>query len=446
MTPIISTLGGSDVTHIFVHDPVALSKNIPLEMRPPNVRGYDQRALVMARPHDVVCLTGKVDLSYLGFLHELGVGPELGNIIELESGPVFGECLDNDLFCPSVDSLHRICERISPQNQVVLNPDAVSQKGYVMAQALETILGRTVKFMGGNPEVTEAANLKHVAYRKAQELGIPVARGEIIEPSDGQAKNVTMLRSAIRRYISETGRVIIRSAEGRSGSGIFLIEDNTESERQAMELISQRPLSPGYLVQVLYEVAFSPNILVNVQPDGGAVTVVGISDQRLNLHLGHIGNVFPSGAQMLNDMSRAAEALGRWLQEDGFTGLAGFDFVEHADIRNGRRRWFFAEINARSNGSVYPTFLMAHLNVRQRDSGFPVIGAFFSMLARIQTVSFSEFRHVFDAGLFNPRTGRGMIPYGFCQRQMCCNIVFLGPTRHEVRALHEECVAQLSGR
>ncbi len=447
MTPIISTLGGSDVTHIFVHDPVALAKNLPLEMRTPNFRAYDQRALVMARPHDVVCMTSsKIDLSYMGFLYELGVGPELGNIIELEPGPVFGECLDNDPFGLSVDSLHRICERISPQNHVVLNPDGVSQKGYVMAQALENILGKTVKFMGGNPEVTDAANLKHVAYRKAQELGIPVARGEIIESSDDKAKNVTMLRSAIRRYVSETGRVIIRSAEGRGGSGIFLVEDNTESERHALELISQRPLSSFYLVQVLYEVAFSPNILVDVQPDGGAVNVVGISDQRLNLHLGHIGNVSPSGAQMLNDMSRASEALGRWLQEDGFTGLVGFDFVEHTDVRTGRSRWFFAEINARSNASVYPTFLMAHLNVRQMDCDFPVIGAFFSMLARIQTVSFLQFRKEFDARLFNPRSGRGMIPYGFCQQQMCCNMVFLGPSRHEVKAMHEGCVAQLSGR
>lgn len=446
MTPIISTLGGPDVTHIFVHDPVALAKNLPLEMRTPNFRAYDQRALVMARPHDVVCMTSRqVDLSYLGFLYELGVGPELGNVIELEPGPVFGECLDNDLFCPSVDSLHRICERIAPQNHVVLNPYAVSQKGSVLAHALENILGRTVTLMGGNPEVTDAANLKHVAYQKAQELGIPVARGEIIELSDGHAKNVTRLRLAIRRYISETGRVIIRSAEGRGGSGIFLVEDNTESERLALELISRRPLSPVYLVQVMYEVAFSPNILVDVRPDGGAVTVVGISDQRLNPHLGHIGNVSPSGAHMLNDMSRAAEALGGWLQEDGFTGLVGFDFVEHADLRTGRRRWFLAEINARSNASVYPTFLMAHLNVRQMERGFPMIGAFFSMLARIQAVSFAEFRHEFDAGLFNPRTGRGMIPYGFCQQQLCCNMVFLGPTRHEVKAMHEECVAQLSG-
>jgi hypothetical protein len=75
-------------------------------MRTPNFRAYDQRALVMARRHDVVCLTrSKLDLSYMGFLYELGVGPELGNIIELEPGPVSGECLYNDLFGLSVDSL-----------------------------------------------------------------------------------------------------------------------------------------------------------------------------------------------------------------------------------------------------------------------------------------------------------------------------------------------------
>ncbi len=111
---------------------VALAKTLPVEMRTPNFRAYDQRALVMTRPHNVVGMTSRqVDLSYMGFLHKWGVGPKLGNIIELEPGPVFGESRENDLFRLSVDS--PICERISLQNQVVLNPDAVSQKGYVMA-------------------------------------------------------------------------------------------------------------------------------------------------------------------------------------------------------------------------------------------------------------------------------------------------------------------------
>ncbi|MCA9453227.1 MAG: hypothetical protein KC584_11470, partial [Nitrospira sp.] len=108
---------------------------------------------------------------------------------------------------------------------------------------------------------------------------------------------------------------------------------------------------PVYRVQGMSQVGFSLNISVDVRPAGGAVSVVGISDQCLNFYL-----------------------------------------------------------------------------------------------ARIQTGSFSKFRNEFDAGLCNPRTGRGMISSGFCQQQMCWSMVFLRPSRHDVKAMPEECVMQLSGR
>ena len=87
MKSIVSTLGSSDVTHIFVHDPTALLRNVPCDARTPNYRSYDQRAFLVARPHDVVCVAShKVDPSYAQFLLELGVGPKSENIIELMNG------------------------------------------------------------------------------------------------------------------------------------------------------------------------------------------------------------------------------------------------------------------------------------------------------------------------------------------------------------------------
>ena len=49
MTAIISTLGGSDVTQIFMHNLTALAKTLPVEMRAPYFRAYGQEALEMAR-------------------------------------------------------------------------------------------------------------------------------------------------------------------------------------------------------------------------------------------------------------------------------------------------------------------------------------------------------------------------------------------------------------
>jgi hypothetical protein len=56
MRSLVSTLGPAEVSHIFVHDATALMKHIPRDARPRNSRSYDQRALLMARPHDVVCM------------------------------------------------------------------------------------------------------------------------------------------------------------------------------------------------------------------------------------------------------------------------------------------------------------------------------------------------------------------------------------------------------
>lgn len=51
MTAIISTLGGSDVTQIFMHNLAALAKTLPVEMRAPYSRAYGQEALEMARSY-----------------------------------------------------------------------------------------------------------------------------------------------------------------------------------------------------------------------------------------------------------------------------------------------------------------------------------------------------------------------------------------------------------
>ena len=49
MTAIISTLGGSDVTQIFMHNLTALAKTLPVERRAPYFRAYGREALEMAR-------------------------------------------------------------------------------------------------------------------------------------------------------------------------------------------------------------------------------------------------------------------------------------------------------------------------------------------------------------------------------------------------------------
>ncbi|MBA3965330.1 MAG: hypothetical protein H0X47_06085 [Nitrospirales bacterium] len=443
MRSLVSTLGPAEVIHIFVHDATALLKNVPRDARTRNSRSYDQRALLMARPHDVVCMSSpSIDPSFAHFLSERGIGPRSNNIIQLDTASCDEECTISHLLCRCPVLLHDICERVATAKRVVLNPYSVSDDVHILAKELEKVLGKPVMVLGGNPRIAASANRKHVTFRRAQLLDIPVAPGEVVEWSHSQSENLAMLRSAIRRQVEKTGRVIIRGADGISGSDTFTVEKNMDSREQVLGAISRTPHSSVYLVQVLHEIVASPNILVFVEPDDGGVEVVSVSDQRLNRHLKHVGNIAPSIASTLADMVRSAESYGRWLQSEGFTGLVGFDFVDYADPESGKSQYLLAEINARANGATYPGFLMEHLNARQFSFDFPTIGAYLSALVPLRAQSFAEFLHNYDTWLFNPRTGRGIIPYAICRETMCCNMAFLGPSRNEVEAMHQAFLSQ----
>lgn len=447
---IVSTLGDPTVTHIFLHDATALLRTVPGDARPRYYRSYDQRALLVARPHDVVCVASrKTDPSYSQFLFELGVGPKSDHIIELNAGSDHEERSLSDLLLRRSVLLGAICKLVPSANRVLLNPYSVSETDHVLAHELAKVLGRSVTVLGGNPEVAASANLKHVAYCKAQELGIPVAEGEVVELRQlpcGHPKSIALLQSAISRHVHDTGRVIIRGTDGISGSATITVGNDAESQREGLEALMRKPHSPVYLVQVRHEIVTSPNIQVFVQPDNGTVEVASVSDQRLDDCLKHIGNVVPSSAATLADMIRSAETFARWLQQDGFTGLVGFDFVEYVDPQTGRARHVLAEANARANAATYPSFVMEHVNERQRQRGFPPVGAYCSGHVTVRAQSFPELCDEYRNWLFNPRTGRGMVPYNLCSGEKGCTMAFYGPSRAEVEEMPHAFISEAKCR
>ena len=54
---ITASLGGPEVTQVFTSELV----NPVLNRVPPRYRRYEERALLLARPHDVVCVTEPVE-------------------------------------------------------------------------------------------------------------------------------------------------------------------------------------------------------------------------------------------------------------------------------------------------------------------------------------------------------------------------------------------------
>jgi hypothetical protein len=337
--------------------------------------------------------------------------------------------------------LCRIRELIPGSNRVVLNPYLASSAEFDLAASLEDVLGKRVLVLGGNADIVARANLKHLAYGRARELFISMAPGEIVEfhaHADSRPLDVTPLLKAIARYVSHTGRVIVRGTYGAAGSGTFIAEGPSEDIERRLRTFVAQQVHHNYLVQVMFDIVTSPNVQMFVEPDAGAIWCVGATDQRLDKNLVHKGNVFPSNAKTQAGMISSARKLAQWLQTGGFTGLAGFDFVEYIHPETGTYEHIFVEINARANAATYPVFLMERLNALQAGRSSPLIKAFLSAKLTTKATTFSELQEMHSRFLFDPCTGRGIIPYntGRLVNGMC-DLVFAGSSRQDVEDMYQ---------
>ncbi len=115
--------------------------------------------------------------------------------------------------------------------------------------------------------------------------------------------------------------------------------------------------------------------------------------------------MFPSNAKTLAGMICSARKLAQWLQTRGFTGLAGFDFVEYVHPETGAYEHIFVEINARANAATYSVFLMERLNALQAGRSNPLIKAFLSAKITTKAASFSELQEMHSRFFFDPCYG-----------------------------------------
>jgi hypothetical protein len=323
----------------------------------------------------------------------------------------------------------------------VLNPYLASSDEFELAAALKEVLEKPVHVLGGNPDIVARGNLKHLAYTKACEFRIPMASGESVELhtlSDSNSLDVTPLLKAITRYVSHTGRVIVRGTYGAAGSGTFVAEGASEDIERKLRAFVKRQVHHIYLVQVMFDIVATPNVLMFVGPDTGAIWCVGVTDQLVDKNLAHKGNVLPSNAETLADIIRSARKLTRWLATGGFTGLVGFDFVEYVHLETGKHEHIFVEMNARVNAATYPLFLIEHLNALQGDRSRPLVEAFLSTKITTKATSFSELQEMYRRLFFNPCTGQGIIPYNTGRlADGLCDLVFLGCSRRDVEDMYQ---------
>jgi biotin carboxylase len=301
--------------------------------------------------------------------------------------------------------------------------------------------------MDGSPRITRYADQKHHMRARAQELGVPVAEGEVAElawPGGRRRRDLEPVRAAVERQLRRSPRVIVRGSIGAAGSSTFVVGRGGEDTGGLLRRIAQRCDNRFYLVEAMVEVTVSPSVQIHIPGDDGPLLTAGITDQRWSRGLTHIGNQVPSSARMVDAMEAWARILANWMRSQGYTGLVGFDFIEYRDPVTGGHRAILAEVNPRVNGSTYPLAVRERLNAAANQAGRPQAPAFVSGTVETRAASFGRVRTAIGHLLFDPDRGTGVVPYATgCLEHGKCSLVALARSRLRAAELYGAAQARL---
>ena len=440
ITPLSTLLDALDAVQVFVHNVTSVPNSAELAPILPGINRYPERALLLGREDDVVCVTHPVETAFVRFLNALGLGPDPENVLVIPTVPARSyDHAPPDCVTAPVGTVEEIADRIGTARHVVLNPFIATPREFALAAALERRLGRSVDVLGSDPPLVRRIYQKHLMRARAIELGVPMAEGEVVHlhrAADNGTCDLASLRLALERRLPATGRVIIRGTCGTSASATWVVRDDPVGIRHALNLLSHAKDNTAYLVDVMVNVIASPNIQMFIHPRDRTISCVGITDQLLSTRLTHEGNSFPSSAECVTEMVAAAAKMSAWLATQGYVGLLGLDFVEYRDPGSGKRAYFLAEINPRTNGAAYPVVLFERLNQRNRRHGRPPLVACLSQNLSTTMRSFTEIRDRYGDLFYHPDQGRGMLPYNTgCLEYGKFAAAFLGESLKQVRSM-----------
>jgi hypothetical protein len=293
---------------------------------------------------------------------------------------------------------------------------------------------------GSLPELLAFADQKHHIRAKALELGVPVADGEVVTlPRAGgrRRRDYDALRAAVERHLPATGQTIVRGAQGAAGASTFVVGGRGEDVDGLLRRLGQREDNHVYLVEVLVPAIVSPHVQLHLEPDGGPITCLGVTDQRWERPFVHGGNIFPTTGRSVPAMLDWSCRLATWFQREGYAGHLGLDFVEYADPATGALRTLLAEVHPRVDGATEPLTILARLNAEQRAAGRPESRAFVSGTLDLGAAGPARLERAGGELLYSAESGRGVValPGSASER---CRVVMLGGSRDEVLRAYGE--------
>ncbi len=435
MVSLVERQDNDSAPWLFVHG-AATSRATPAGS-PVATERSSERALVLARAQDIVCVSEEVEPAYLAYLAELGLGPSPERVLsvsrfdrEVSSRALWARLAGNTEALRALGSLLR---QGGPSR---LHPYIASRGSFALAAALEIAADTEVRVVGGDPKLVEYAAQKHHMRARAIALGVPVAEGEVVELSMAggrRRRDYDALRAAVGRQLGVTGRVLVRGSHGAAGSASHVVGAGGTDADGVVRAVSERGENRFYLVEVMVSATVSPTVQLHVAPDGGPITCVGVTDQRWERLLVQGGNLYPSAARRIHAMVDWANRVAGWLQQEGYAGLLGLDFVEYPDPATGEPRAFLAGVSPRVTGDTYPLALFERLNADQERAGRPRSAAFVSDIIDTRPRRFADFHRAAGQFFYSPATGCGVVPHhiGSLSRGKC-GVVVLGQTRDAV--------------
>lgn len=406
---VVETLGRSNHVNVFVHSVTSIGNLAGVNLDDDE----SHRALLFARNDDVVVVPSNVDRDFLDFMIGIGVNCPVDRIVVAGGGAAVrpGGSLAEALISNPV-VIEQVVE-LCADAPVTLNPFIATEVEWRLARLLENRLGRQVRVLGAPAERVRHANMKHITRQRAAGCGVHVAPGETVQTGKDSSRangRADALASSIEKFLSVTGRVVVKGSFGASGSSTFIVDGLQAIEACVVGILS-RTDNDCYIVEPLFDIMCSPNIVMWIDPDDHSVSCISTNDQCIDRRLVFAGSTFPSRASLLPQMIEAATRLAINLRDEGFSGAAGFDFCEYTDAATGNPEYFLSEINARMNGGMYATGLMERVNAAQSLQGLPRVRALRSASAFVAPTTFAAVREKCAGLLFDPLTGAGVIPF-----------------------------------
>ncbi|MEV0635589.1 hypothetical protein AB0I77_11580 [Streptomyces sp. NPDC050619] len=298
------------------------------------VQRMEELGALLAEPGDHLLLDRPLDGGYRRYAEAIG----LGTPAELVTRAPAGDSGTAGAVPESPELLGRLRE-------------LARQGAWLMPMGVSDQEERITRLTGLRLAVPDAATYEHVnskiySRRISEELGLRTIPGHCCQ-------TVGELHRALDERLCDGGPVIVKDAYGVSGRGLVVLDSRKKADR-LLRMVDRRARRSGddrlhVVVEAFLPKRFDLNHQFTIDRHGRvrqdfvkqALTSGGV-------HLGHVMPADLDSAQR-DELAGAAEALGKRLHTDGFTGVVGVDALLGAD----GLVYPVLEINARLNMASY---------------------------------------------------------------------------------------------